>query len=107
MKIALCNEVLQPMPFDQQCAVAAALGYDGLEVAPFTLADDPLSISDAQAGVLRRMAEDQGLAITGLHWLLVAPGGLSIVSVDKAVRDRTASLMERLVELCALMGGGI
>ncbi len=107
MKIALCNEVLQPMPFDQQCAVAAALGYDGLEVAPFTLADDPLSISDAQAGVLRRMAEDQGLAITGLHWLLVAPAGLSIVSVDKAVRDRTASLMERLVELCALMGGQV
>ena len=38
-RLALCNEVLQPMPFAQQCAVAAALGYDGLEVAPFTLTD--------------------------------------------------------------------
>ena len=38
MKIALCNEVLQPLPFAQQCALAADLGYDGLEVAPFTLA---------------------------------------------------------------------
>ncbi len=105
MKFALCNEVLQPMPFAQQCAVAAALGYDGLEVAPFTLADDPMQISDAQAGVFRRMAEDAGVAISGLHWLLVAPSGLSIVDADAALRERTAGVMERLVELCSLMGG--
>ena len=105
MKIALCNEVLQPMPFEQQCATAAALGYDGLEVAPFTLAGDPTQISDAQAAVFRRMAEDQGLVISGLHWLLVAPSGLSIVSAEPAVRERTAVAMERLVELCSLMGG--
>ena len=105
MKFALCNEVLQPLPFEQQCGVAASLGYDGLEVAPFTLAEDPMRISDAQAGVFRRMAQDKGLEITGLHWLLVAPAGLSIVSADEAVREHTAQVMERLVELCALMGG--
>ena len=105
MKIALCNEVLQPMPFEQQCAMAAALGYDGLEVAPFTLAADPSAISDAQAGVWRRMAEDHGLKIFGLHWLLVAPAQLSIVSPDNALRERTTQVMERLIELCAQMGG--
>jgi len=105
MKIALCNEVLTPMPFERQCALAAALGYDGLEVAPFTLAEDPASISDAQARAFARIAADHGLAITGLHWLLVAPAGLSIVSADEALRDRTAAVMERLVELCAAMGG--
>jgi len=105
MKFALCNEVLQPLPFAQQCAIAAALGYDGLEVAPFTLADDPSEISDAQAVGFRRIAEDAGITISGLHWLLVAPAGLSIVSADAAVRERTASLMQRLVELCSLMGG--
>ena len=77
MKIALCNEVLQPLPFEQQCKVASALGYDGLEVAPFTLAQEPMSLTDAQARAFARMAEDQDLAITGLHWLLVAPAGLS------------------------------
>jgi D-psicose/D-tagatose/L-ribulose 3-epimerase len=105
MKFALCNEVLQPLPFAQQCAIAAALGYDGLEVAPFTLADDPSEISDAQAVGFRRIAEDAGITISGLHWLLVAPAGLSIVSADAGVRERTASLMQRLVELCSLMGG--
>jgi len=105
MKFALCNEVLMPLPFAQQCVAAAALGYDGLEVAPFTLNDDPMAISDADAALFRRMAQDQGLAIDGLHWLLVAPSGLSIVSADPAVRERTVAVMERLAELCALMGG--
>jgi len=105
MQFALCNEVLAPLPFEQQCALAAAQGYDGLEVAPFTLAENPQDISDAQAAQFRRIAQDHGLAISGLHWLLVAPAGLSIVSADAAVRERTIAFMRRLVELCALMGG--
>ena len=105
MKIALCNEVLQPLPFEQQCRLAAAMGYDGLEVAPFTLADDPLRLTDADAQRFARVAQDHGLAITGLHWLLVAPAGLSIVSDNTALRERTAAVMVRMVELCALMGG--
>jgi D-psicose/D-tagatose/L-ribulose 3-epimerase len=105
MRIALCNEVLQPLPFEQQCAMAAALGYDGLEVAPFTLAEDPTRIHDQEAMRLRTIAEDHGLAITGLHWLLVAPAGLSMVSDDVALRERTAAVMERMVDLCAILGG--
>lgn len=105
MKFALCNEVLQPLPFAQQCRLAAELGYDGLEVAPFTLAEDPMRITDAEAISLRGVAADHGLAIFGLHWLLVAPAGLSIVSADDAVRRRTQDVMVRLTELCALLGG--
>jgi sugar phosphate isomerase/epimerase len=105
LQFSLCNEVLQPLPFGEQCALAAALGYDGLEVAPFTLANDPMDITDAHAAAFRRAAQDHGLTLTGLHWLLVAPAGLSIVAADAAVRQRTVDVMRRLVELCALMGG--
>ncbi|GAB3770785.1 sugar phosphate isomerase/epimerase [Ramlibacter monticola] len=105
MRFALCNEVLQPLPFARQCKLAADLGYDGLELAPFTLAEDPGKMVDAQAAEFRRIAEDHGLRIFGLHWLLVAPAGLSIVSEDAQVRGRTTDLMTRLVELCALLGG--
>src|SRR5690349_14529530 len=105
MRFALCNEVLQPLVFEQQCALAAKLGYDALEVAPFTLAADPMDITDGQAQVFRRIASDHGLAISGLHWLLVAPAGLSIVAAEAQVRDRTVAVMRRLVQLCALLGG--
>jgi D-psicose/D-tagatose/L-ribulose 3-epimerase len=105
MKFALCNEVLQPLPFAQQCKLAADLGYDGLEVAPFTLAEDPMTLTDADAESFHRIAADHGLTIDGLHWLLVAPGGLSIVSEDAAVRRRTTEVMTRLTGLCAAMGG--
>ena len=104
-RLALCNEVLAPMDFAAQCALAASLGYRALEVAPFTLADDPLAIDDARAAVLRRVAADHGLAICGLHWLLVAPKGLSITTPDDALRVRTVEAMRRLVALCAALGG--
>jgi sugar phosphate isomerase/epimerase len=104
-RLALCNEVLAPWPFEAQCAYASRLGYRGLEVAPFTLADDPTTITDAQAAGWCKVAADHGLAISGLHWLLVAPKGLSISSPDAAVRARTIDFMRRLVDLCAVMGG--
>lgn len=81
------------------------MGYDGLEVAPFTLADNPLEISEHAAVALRHIAEDHGLRIFGLHWLLVAPAGLSIVGPEKAVRERTVAAMRRLIELCSWLGG--
>ena len=106
MKFALCNEVLQPLPFEQQCALAAALGYDGLEVAPFTLADDPMAISDAPGRASSAASpRTHGLAITGLHWLLVAPAGLSIVSADAAVRERTRRGHAAPGRAVRLMGG--
>jgi D-psicose/D-tagatose/L-ribulose 3-epimerase len=105
-RLALCNEVLAPWPFERQCEYAAALGYQGLEVAPYTLQADPLQITEAQAHQWAAMASDHGLAISGLHWLLVAPAGLSISHPDAAVRANTVRAIERLIELCAWLGGG-
>ena len=107
MRIALCNEVLQPMPFVQQCAWAAAVGYDGLELAPFTLSDEPHLMIAQERAAIRRAAADAGIAITGLHWLLLTPKGLSITSPDDAVRARTVEVMRRLVAFCAEVGGKV
>ncbi len=105
MRIALCNEVITPMPFPAQCEYAAKLGYDGLEVAPYTLSEEPQRMGAAQIAAARRAAEDAGIAVTGLHWLLVKPAGLSISSRDAAVRRRTVEAMLALIDLCAQLGG--
>jgi D-psicose/D-tagatose/L-ribulose 3-epimerase len=102
MYLSLCNEVLRDHDFSGQCRIAAALGYQGLEVAPFTLAEDPFSLSDKQIAGFLSIAEDYGLTVTGLHWLLVAPSALSITTDDPDIAARTQALLERLVEICAL-----
>jgi sugar phosphate isomerase/epimerase len=105
MRIALCNEVIAPMPFPQQCEYAAKLGYDGLEIAPYTLSEEPQRLGAAQLAAARAAAADAGIAITGLHWLLVKPAGLSISTRDDAVRSRTLDVMLALVDQCAELGG--
>jgi D-psicose/D-tagatose/L-ribulose 3-epimerase len=105
MRIALCNEVIAPMPFPRQCEYAAKLGYDGLEIAPYTFSDEPHRLGSAQIASARAAAADAGVAITGLHWLLVKPGGLSISSRDDATRKKTLDVMFALVDQCAELGG--
>jgi sugar phosphate isomerase/epimerase len=107
MKIALCNEVLQPMPFAMQCDFAKQVGYDGLELAPFTFADEPHLMIPAERTAIRRAAREAGIEITGLHRLLLTPRGLSITSADDAVRNRTVDVLMRLVDLCHDLGGKV
>jgi D-psicose/D-tagatose/L-ribulose 3-epimerase len=107
MRIALCNEVLRDRDFAEQCSMARALGYDGLEVAPFTLADNPHRLPSGRRAEIRRIAEDAGLSITSLHWLLVTPEGLSVTSPEGEVRRRTLEVMLALIGLCADLGGKV
>jgi sugar phosphate isomerase/epimerase len=107
MRIALCNEVLGGMSLQGQCEYAAGLGYDGLEIAPFTLGESPERISAAEAAKIRSVVEASGLVVTGLHWLLVKPEGLSLSDPDAAVRGRTIDVMTRLTALCAELGGKV
>jgi sugar phosphate isomerase/epimerase len=107
MRIALCNEVLAGMPLERQCEYAAGLGYDGLEIAPFTLSASPEKISTAEAARIRATVEASGLVVTGLHWLLVKPEGLSVTDPDATVRARTIEVMIRLTALCGELGGAV
>jgi len=105
VRIALCNEVIAPMPFPKQCEYAAKLGYDGLEIAPYTLSDAPHRLGAAQLAAARSAAQDAGVAVTGLHWLLLKPAGLSISSRDDSIRNKTVDVMRALIDQCAELGG--
>ena len=107
MRIALCNEVIAAMPFERQCAFARSVGYDAIEIAPFTLTDDPARLPAAQAAAWRRAATDAGIAITSLHYLLRAPSGLSITTSDAGQRHRTVDVMRALCGLAADLGARV
>jgi D-psicose/D-tagatose/L-ribulose 3-epimerase len=107
MEFALCNEVLRGLSLAEQCRFAADLGYAGLEIAPFTLAEDPTRLGDRAVAEMRGIVEDHGLSVTGLHWLMIAPEGLSLTDPDPDVAARTGDAMVALVDLCAGLGGRV
>ena len=105
--VYLCNEVVRELDFNAQCELAASLGYAGLEIAPFTLSPEPHELPASQRTRLRDALAGHGLQAGGLHWLLLAPEGLSITSDDESVRARTLQVMCGLIELCADLGGKV
>lgn len=107
MQFALCNEVIRDLPFAAQCEFAAATGYDGLEIAPFTVTPDPRAISPGDLAGMRRALADAGVMCSSLHWLLLSPEGLSLTDADAGVRQRTTDVMLRLVDMAAALGAGV
>jgi sugar phosphate isomerase/epimerase len=107
VRLSLCNEVLRPWSFARQCAFAAAVGYDALEIAPFTLGPDPRKLTPRRIAGVRAALAAEGLVCSSLHWLLVAPQGLSITSADALVRRETIDVMRTLCALAAELGASV
>ncbi|MCS6777627.1 MAG: sugar phosphate isomerase/epimerase family protein [Chloroherpetonaceae bacterium] len=107
MKAAICNETFQGWSWQDTCRQVAELGYQGIEIAPFTLAADARDLDTDQRKRILHTARDAGLEIVGLHWLLVSPAGLSLTARDDRIRQETSRYMTALVELCADLEGHI
>jgi sugar phosphate isomerase/epimerase len=107
MRFAICNEIYQGWKLEDTLAHAARLGYHGLEIAPFTLADSVADISAAERQRIRDLAARQQMEIVGLHWLLVKPEGLYLNHPDASIRQRTAHYFVALVDCCADFGGKV
>jgi sugar phosphate isomerase/epimerase len=107
MKFGICNETYQEWEFEDVCQDIAAAGYDGVEIAPFTLAEDPRSLTESDARRIGTIARDAGLEVIGLHWLLLKPAGMHLTTPDSAVRASTVTFAQHLARLCAAMGGKI
>jgi sugar phosphate isomerase/epimerase len=105
MRFAICNETFQDWPFDKAFRFAAELGYTGLEIAPFTINVNAYEISLARRAEVRKLAEDAGLEIIGLHWLLAKTTGYYLTTPDDGVRQETADYIAELARLCRDLGG--
>ena len=105
MRYAICNETFDGWDHARVCASAARLGYTGLEVAPFTLAPRITDVTAGRRRTLRRQAEDAGVPVIGLHWLLAKTEGFMVTSPDPAVRARTAAYLGELARCCRDLGG--
>jgi sugar phosphate isomerase/epimerase len=107
MKFAICQELFKNWEWEKQCRFIAEVGYEGIEVAPFTLAARITDVSAEQRRTLRTLAADHGLQILGLHWLLAKTTGLHLTSPDRSVRQATAEYLGALAHACSDLGGDI
>jgi sugar phosphate isomerase/epimerase len=105
IKLGICNELFEGMEFGASCRLVKGLGYDGLELAPFTLAPLVTELSSNQRRDIKRMVEDAGLETIGLHWLLAKTEGLYLTSPDSQVRRATGDYLIALARATADLGG--
>jgi len=106
-RYAICNETFGDWPLAKACDFAAACGYTGLEVAPFTLAPLVTELTGLERSEIRRTIARAGLECVGLHWLLAKTEGFHVAHPDADVRRRTTDYLAELARLCHELGGRV
>ncbi len=104
-RLSICNEIYQGWVFGNACKSIRGFGYEGIEIAPFTLAEDPAKISADKRREYRSVMEGEGLYFVGLHWLMIAPKGLHVTTPDEKLRKRSWEHIRHLIDLCADLAG--
>ena len=107
MRYAICNETFHDWPLERACDFAAGCGYEGLEIAPFTLGRLATDVSPAQREEIGRTIARSGLECVGLHWLLAKTDGFHVTHPDPDVRNHTVAYLGDLAHLCRDLGGKV
>ncbi len=107
MKLGICNELFEGWDFACVCRTVKEIGYDGIEIAPFTLASTIFDLKQSRCYELSEIARDAGIEVIGLHWLLANTEGYYLTSPEKAVRDATAAYLRALAEKTRYLGGSL
>ena len=107
MKLAVCNEFFEGWKIEKVFNYAAEIGCEGVEIAPFTLAQSVTRISAARRRSIRKAAEKAGVEIVGLHWLLASPKGLYLTHPDDTIRRKTQDYIKALINFCGDLGAKV
>ncbi len=107
IKLGICNELFEDWDFARVCQFVKQTGYDGLEIAPFTLAPLVTDLAPAKRRELRMTVHDAGLETIGLHWLLARTEGFYLTSPEPAVRRATGDYLVALAEAALDLEGSL
>jgi len=103
-RLALCNRTFQGKSFAETCRLTRETGFTGIEIAPYTLSDDPATLSASTLADMRATMGSEGISYVGLHSVLNAPAGMSVTTPDAVVRRKSWDYFRRLIDMCAALG---
>ena len=107
MKYSICNWLFKESDFEKSCLKTAKHGFQGMEIAPFTLFDDPRSIGDKKILEIKNALEQNQLKFVGFHAIFFGPQNFRITSADPVLRERSWDHLKKLVDIAGKLGGGV
>lgn len=107
IRFGICNELFEGWDLARACCFIKEVGFDGVELAPFTLAPRITDLTADQRRAIRATIADAGLATIGLHWLLAKTEGFYLTSPDPAIQARTGEYLKELAAATRDLGGSL
>jgi len=107
VKFAICNEIFTDWHLADAMGFAQQTGYQGIEIAPYTIASNVTQISAAEREEIKHTAERVGIEICGIHWVLYGVEGMYLNHPNTPVQNQTRRYLSELVHFCADLGGEI
>lgn len=104
MRFSVCNELFENWEFKGVLEFASTIGYDAIEIAPFTLCNSVFELGRDKRKELREELGSFGIGCSALHWLLVKPAGLHICHPDPSVRSKTIEYLRELISFADDIG---
>lgn len=104
LKYSICNEVFEKWDFAKSVRAMREAGFQGVEIAPFTLGDHVDELPPARRREMRDILKSEGVQFAGLHWLLITPKWLQITTADRDIRERSWAYFRKLIDLCGDLG---
>lgn len=108
MKYGICNEHFTDRSLSNTVHILADMGYDGVEITPWTIVDSPLEATPETLNSVRATVEKAGLDVIGVPRVFAAGDSeYHIGHPEAAIRERTGRYLESVVDLCAAIGGSV
>jgi sugar phosphate isomerase/epimerase len=107
MKLSICNEVFSGMDITEVLLYVKRFGYNGIEIAPFTMGSNVEKISSDRRREIRKKAVENSIEIVGTHWVLVCDKNVNLFNELGEVRKEALKYLITVVEFTSEIGGRI
>lgn len=103
-RLGISNTTFENWSFRDAMKGTIRFGYTGTEISPFTLTEDPSTLTAYQRNNLKSIMVDENVAYIGLHNILKAPKGLHVTTSNGKKRQDSWEFFRKLVDLAADLG---